>query len=186
MTKLPALCCLCLTLCILFANGAAAEPADAWIVREGYFCTVSIRSDVDRDALNQKIDTYRVDFGLTEKPDMRGQGAQDEIAYKLDLIFSKVQELLDMRPAKIHTAVKIYRLKEEVEGVYAEIFWENGTYAAFYTFKLNTLFACEEAISAQVLAHEMAHCIIDHYFGMPPPKKIAELIAQYAELHLKE
>ena len=53
-------------------------------------------------------------------------------------------------------------------------------------FKINTLFTSEEKVSANVLAHEIAHCIVDHYFSVIPPTKVAEMIAQYADAHIRD
>jgi len=97
-----------------------------------------------------------------------------------------VQELLDMRPNKLRMDARIYRTRQDIDTVYMEIFNEQNKFIAFYVFKLNTFYGCEEKISAAVLAHEMAHCVIDRYFEVTPPKKIGEMIAHYAELHLRE
>lgn len=182
-----------LLFCILPILGAYAQLTDAAVTDEGewkitktYFCTIYFRYDVDIDALNKKIDTYRVDYGLSAKPERLGENAEDEVAYKFDLIFSKVQELLDMRPKDIHLKAKIYRDQNDLDKVYMEIFNEENKFIAFYVFKLNTLFATEKKISANVLAHEIAHCIVDHYFSVIPPKKVAEMLAQYADLHLRD
>jgi STE24 endopeptidase len=35
-----------------------------------------------------------------------------------------------------------------------------------------------------VIAHEMGHAAIDHYFAIKPPEKIAEMLAQYVDMHL--
>lgn len=184
------ICAIYFKICVIFfllPSVSHAQPIiDEWVVTKGYFCTLYIRNDVNIEDLNKKIDTYRVDFGLAEKPPPFSQKPEDGILYKFDLIFLKVQELLDMRPNKIHLDVKIYRTKNEIDKVYVEIYNEDGKYIAFYIFKLNTLYACEERISESVIAHEIAHCIIDHHFTIPPPQKIGEMIAHYAELHLQE
>lgn len=172
---------------ILFSSSSSrAEIIGDWIMTKGHFCTLYINQNVDIAALNRRINTYNVDFGLTEKPAHLGREPEAEVLYKFDLVFLKVRELLDMRPPKIRLNVKIYKNKEEIDTVYLEIFNEKNQFIAFYIFTLNTLFACEEKISASVVAHEIAHCIIDHHFTVPPPKKIAEMIAHYAELHLRE
>lgn len=164
---------------------ATAQAVMDWVITEGYFCTLYMKPDVNIERLNRKIDTYGVDFGLTVKPVYQGSGPEEELSYKFDLIFLKVQEILDMRPPQIRVDVKIYRTREEVYTVYAEIFNETGELVAFYMFTINTLFACAERISAPLIAHEMAHCIVDHHFKVPPPEKIAEMIAHYAQLNLR-
>lgn len=182
-----------LLFCFLPILSVYAQVSDAqfsdereWLITKSYFCTIYFRYDVNIAALNKKIDTYRVDYGLTVKPSRAGEGIEEEIAYKLDLIFLKVQELLDMRPKDISLNVKIYRDKNDLDKIYMEIFNEENKFIAFYVFKLNTLFANEKDISANVLAHEIAHCIVDNYFSVIPPQKVAEMLAQYADLHLRD
>ncbi|MCX5715609.1 MAG: hypothetical protein NTV07_01865 [Candidatus Omnitrophica bacterium] len=168
------------------AGLAYGQSAESWIVTKGYFCTLYIKDDVNIADLNNKIDTYRVDYGLTEKPKLTGQKPEDEILYKFDVIFLKVQELLDMRPPNMHPDIRIYRTKEEIDKVYVEICNEEGKFIAFYIFNLNTLYACEERVSESVIAHEIAHCVLDHHFNVAPPQKIGEMLAHYVELNLKE
>lgn len=182
-----------LFLCLLPMVGAYAQITDVplpedheWTIAKSYFCTIYFKYDVNIDALNKRIDTYRVDYGLTTKPERLGENVEDVVAYKFDLIFLKVEELLDMRPKDIHLKAKIYRDQNDLDKIYMEIFNEQNKFIAFYVFKLNTLFANEQKISANVLAHEIAHCIVDHYFSVIPPKKIAEMLAQYADLHLRD
>jgi len=41
-------------------------------------------------------------------------------------------------------------------------------------------------LNENILAHEMGHCIIDHYFVILPPRKIQEMLAVYVDIHLQE
>ena len=98
----------------------------------------------------------------------------------------KVREILDMRPKDLHLNVRIYKGQKDLDRVYVEIFSEEKGFIAYYVFKVNTLFASEEKISANILAHEIAHCVVDHYFSVTPPTKVAEMIAQYADAHIRD
>jgi hypothetical protein len=157
-----------------------------WTVIDSAFCTIYLKDKVDARKVSNKIDTYRIDYGLSERPVRSGNSANDDVAYKFDLIFFKVQELLDMRPKDLHLNVRIYKGQSDLDRVYMEIFDQQNKFVAFYIFKLNSLFATEEKISANIMAHEIAHCIVDHYFSVTPPTKVAEMIAQYADLHLRD
>jgi len=169
-------------------GAAAAELSsdEGWTITKSIFCTLYFRYDVDIDTVNNWLDTYKVDYGLLEKPPRPGESANDRIAYKFDLIFYKVQELLDMRPKDLHLNVRIYRHQEDLDRVYLEIFDQENRFIAYYVFKMNTLFASEAKMSANVMAHEIAHCVVDHYFSVIPPQKVAEMIAQYADAHLRD
>jgi hypothetical protein len=37
-----------------------------------------------------------------------------------------------------------------------------------------------------MLAHELAHAIVDHYLLVRPPRPTAEIIARYVDSHLKK
>ncbi len=157
-----------------------------WTSVNSTYCNVFFKDGVDLSSVNDRIDTYKIDYGLTEKPARAGNDAKDEIAYKFDLIFSKVQEILDMRPNDLHLNVRIYKGQDDLNRIYVEIFSQDNKFIAYYVFKINTLFASEEKLSANVLAHEIAHCVVDHYFSVTPPTKVAEMIAQYADAHLRD
>ena len=47
-------------------------------------------------------------------------------------------------------------------------------------------FIVESQLNENILVHEMAHCIIDHYFVILPPRKIQEMLAVYVYMHLKD
>ncbi len=69
-----------------------------WTSVNSLYCTIFFKDGVDLTAVNDRLDTYKIDYGLTEKPARGGNDTKDDIAYKFDLIFFKVQEILDMRP----------------------------------------------------------------------------------------
>ena len=108
------------------------------------------------------------------------------ISDKIDAIFNRAEEILDMYPAKIHVSINIYKTQKELNEVYEGFFHEPNTAPSFYIYKTNAIYTVESAINENILAHEMAHCIIDHYFVILPPKKIQEMLAVYVDVHLKD
>jgi len=91
-----------------------------------------------------------------------------------------------MYPSKIHIRVNIYRDDRGLDAAYEDLFNEPNTARSFYVYKTNILYTTQDAITENILAHEMAHCVIDHYFVILPPKKIQEMLAVYADIHLKD
>jgi hypothetical protein len=41
-------------------------------------------------------------------------------------------------------------------------------------------------VKLRVIAHEIGHVVVDHYFDVPPPVKIHEVLAQFAETHISD
>ena len=151
------------------------------------FCTVFYNDDVDLHKINRRINLRFSDFysprTYKEKVDF---SIEDILSEKFDAIFVRVQDILDMYPSKIHVAINIYKTREELDAVYERIFDGPNTAVSFYVYKTNTIYTLENEVTENILAHEMAHCIIDHYFVILPPRKIQEMLAVYADMHLKD
>lgn len=151
------------------------------------FCTVFYENDVDLKKVNMRLNLGFAKFyspmGYKEK---QGDSADGAISYKFDAIFNRAEEILDMYPQKIHVAVNIYKTQEGLDEAYKEFFDESNKAVSFYVYKTNTIYTIESQLNENIVAHEMAHCIIDHYFVILPPVKIQEMLAAYVDMHLKD
>jgi hypothetical protein len=172
---------------ILNVGGNAFSQEENWHVFSTRFCTLFYEGGVDLKLVNRRINLRFCDFysprRYIEKVDL---SVEDPLSEKFDAIFNRVEEILDMHPSKIHVTINIYKTKTALDAVYEDIFHEQNTASSFYVYKTNTIYTVENVIDEGILAHEMAHCIIDHYFVILPPRKIQEMLAVYADMHLKD
>jgi hypothetical protein len=175
-----------LTLLFIITDRAYSQEG-GWQVFSSRFCTVFYEDGVDLDIVNKRINLRFSDFYSPRR--YRGSAdltAEDVLSDKFDAIFTRVEDILDMYPSKIHVTINIYKTRKALDEVYEEIFNVPNTADSFYIYKTNTIYTIEGAIREGILAHEMAHCIIDHYFVILPPRKIQEMLAVYADIHLKD
>ncbi|MBI5050253.1 MAG: hypothetical protein HZC11_05095 [Nitrospirae bacterium] len=151
------------------------------------FCTVFYYDDVDLKRVNRHLNLVFSNFysprNYKENP---GTSIEDMISDKFDAIFNRAEEILDMYPSKIHVAINIYKKQEDMDKVYEEFFNGPNKAVSFYIYKTNTIYTIESQLNENILSHEMAHCIIDHYFVILPPRKIQEMLAVYVDVHLKD
>jgi len=151
------------------------------------FCTVFYDNDVDLKRMNRRINLGFSNFYSPRKyGKSSGLSVEDILSDKLDAIFNKAEEILDMYPAKIHVAINVYKTQKDLDKVYEEFFNEPNNAVSFYIYKTNTIYTVEFQLNENILSHEMAHCIIDHYFVILPPRKIQEMLAVYVDVHLKD
>ncbi len=178
--------CLVLLACLLVCRAAwgALEGANSWQRVDSRYCTMWIDSAIQLKKVNRKISTWRI-RPRGEAP-QKDDSIESELAAKCDTIFRRAQEVLDMYPAGIHTTIRIAREREDIEGVHATRYGHGTEAVAFYVFEENTIYAAIDDLSESVLVHEMAHCIIDHYFRVRPPRKIEEMLAMHVDAHLRE
>ena len=190
---------------LLFAQELPVDESQIeWSTLETGYITVYYSPDSDLDKMESSL-RRRVSFFSSDEP---GDGApvEDKIRYQLDALFRRSRDILDMRPTDMHLIIKVFKTRKELNDEYSRIFKEDeerpedvesaeGTetlkepredFRSFYINKYNTIYTSEEDISDSVIAHEMAHAIVDHYFAVIPPEKVRELLASYVDLHLAE
>jgi len=181
--------CLILSIaCLIFGSvDSAYSQEKEWDVFSTRFCTVFYEEGVNLKTVQRRINLRFSDFysprRYREKVDL---SMEDILSEKFDAIFGRVEDILDMYPSRVHVTINIYKGRDGLDAAYEEIFNEPNRATSFYIYKTNTIYTTERAISEKILAHEMAHCIIDHYFVILPPRKIQEMLAVYADVHLKD
>ncbi len=183
LTRLHILRCLCLmpflvALTLLVPSGARADDR----ILQSKFCTVHY-SDSDQlekftgkiraGALNRTLNKFLV--GNV------GDSNQSELGEFLDGLFKRVQLVLDMPMSGLRVEIQLHRNVREVREVYTQLTGQSSDAPAFYWKKNNTIHIQAENLTVGMLAHEMGHAILDHYFAVQPPTKIAEMLCQYVD-----
>nr|MBU1328619.1 hypothetical protein [Candidatus Omnitrophota bacterium] len=174
-------------ICLFISAKSVYSQEENRSVFSSKFCTVFYDNDVDLKKMNRRI---RLGFSNFYSPRKYGESSglsmEDILSDKLDAIFNKAEEILDMYPAKIHVAINVYKTQKDLDKVYEEFFNEPNKAISFYIYKTNTIYTIETQLNENILSHEMAHCIIDHYFVILPPRKVQEMLAVYVDVHLKD
>ena len=164
---------------------ADAETDGQWHILETKHTEVRYHSPKDLKNFNEKIDYSSGLLGIKEIFSKKSSDdLTTKIQLKIDAVYERVQEILDMRKLMEKVTVNIYHNKKELHLAYYEIFKKSCPFRAWYIYELNTIFVRADDIHEGMLAHEMAHSIIDHYLSVRPPKATAEILARYVDGHL--
>ena len=160
------------------AHADELEAQAGWRRVDSRHCTVWLDPQVTAEELAHQLKS-RTTGALAALPKIAT--VDEKLAARCDAIFERAQELLDMRPRDLHVTVRVARTPEQIQNVHAERYGFRAKNIAFYISENNTIYATTGQLTPPVLAHEMAHCIIEHYFETRPPRKIEELLAQYVD-----
>ncbi len=120
---------------------------------------------------------------------MQGRKAltiDEEVRNKVDVIVERVESILEMYPRKLRFRIVLLDNAKEVQRVYREMYGRDSMFIAFYSPKKKTVYLSVRDIELTVLAHELAHVIIDSYYNAVTPVKIHEVLAQYVTEHLED
>ncbi len=112
--------------------------------------------------------------------------AGDEIKSKIDVIVERVEAILEMHPKEVKFTVSLLPSEDAVQEIYRRKYGRSVDFISFYSPRDKTIYVSVKDIDMAVLAHEIAHAIIDFYYGISTPSKIHEVLAQYVESHLRD
>jgi len=111
---------------------------------------------------------------------------EDEVLAKVDTIIEKAEMILDMFPDHLHIQIVLLETQSEVAKVYKARYGRKASHIAYYSLSEKTIYISVDNTTLKVLAHEIGHAIIDHYFKVRPPYNVHELMAQFTEKHITD
>jgi len=165
------------------AAHSVANIGEGWSRIETKDFTVYYEEGVDLNAMARRLRKKIFFFGQGPSYD---EGAEKNITYRLDSLFSRASEILDMYPQIPKLKIKIFKNEDELYDVYQKLIGNRGWTKAFYVHFYRTIFTSEETINDSVMAHEIAHAIIDHFYKSVPPPKVSEALASYIDMHVAD
>lgn len=172
-----------------------------WETLKAKYLTVTYENIEDLNLFNEKIDFFAdansfssfLSFLSANQPSgtkLRGTkiertALENKVIQKMDALVEKVQLILDMRKP-ITVIVKLYPDKTALQAAYFNIYKKKREFRAWYIFEYNTIYLNVQDLFAEMLAHEIAHAIVDNYLSVRPPRATAEILARYVGKHLNK
>jgi hypothetical protein len=183
----------------LLATGiltAAAGQATAgkWETLKTKYLTVTYKNIQDLKRFNDNIEFLEdansfSSFLTASQSSGAGPGGgtalENQVIQKTDALVEKVQLILDMRKP-INIRLKLYSDKTALRAAYFNIYKKKTEYRAWYIFEYNTIYLNVQDLFAGMLAHEIAHAVVDNYLAVRPPRATAEILARYVGKHLNK
>jgi len=169
----------------VFAQGGEPVVDNAvWVFTTSNYFIIYYHPDADLEKIKKELDRRPLYFDQAARyGDVSTLG---EICYRLDKLFNRVRETLDVYPKAPKTKIMICKDRPELNEEYFKLIGKRGDVKAFYVHKLNTIYASEDDMEDSVMIHEMAHAVIDHYFPVMMPERAREILASYVDAHLEE
>jgi len=181
---------ICVSLLLLYpygiAQGETSADDIAWQSIETKHTVIHYQTMEDLKKFNKKVVYYSARQGLKSLFSTSADNLTDKLKKKVDALFKRVQEVLDMRKRTNRVIINIYHDKKQLRAAYYEIFKKKCSFRGWYLYERNTIHINVDDLNEGILAHEMAHSIIDHYFAIRPPKATAEILARYVDKHLSD
>lgn len=176
-----------LLLCLFWGPGAAAGQGQESRERqslETLHTVILYGSDDELAAFAGNID-FGPDLrrGFFSRP--RARDLHETARNKVDALFRRVQEILDMSGKMKKITIHCFADRQALDAAFTAIYGRENQVRAWYRYKNNAIYLNVKDLHEGMLAHEMAHAIINHYLVIKPPSATAEILARYVATHLK-
>jgi hypothetical protein len=182
-----------LTALLLFSGESCfaqpdAQPdtqSDGWLSFQTAYLTVYYKPEVNLKRVLGRLSGRGLP-SYSNLPAYTLTGIEAKVAYRLDVVFMRVRDILGMYPGKSEIKIKLYKKRRDIS---SELYYLNQADEAcksFYSYRFNTIYASEQDMTDSVVAHEMAHAVVDNYFSTTPPEKMAEILATNVDARLDD
>ncbi|MFH1577510.1 MAG: hypothetical protein ABIC18_00350 [Candidatus Omnitrophota bacterium] len=148
----------------------------AQVAQSKYFIIYS-QDEADLLKLAQRLN-IRSEYLLLEGASLRQEQLQDSLGIIVDAIFLEASDVLHMYLYKFKGNIRICQNQEELKRFFGEFSHGKLNAPAFYAQSTDSIYVNPQKINPQILAYEIAHIIIAHYFAVLPPKEVREILAK--------
>jgi len=155
---------------------------------EGRYFTVYYFSEMDISKLTQQLNITTADKILAGKSVGKEISSEEPLAGMVDILYGLVGDIIDMHIYDFKGSIKICQDQVKLNAIYKKFFGKDlpSYVVSFYVNDTSTIYISGEDFRREVLGHEIAHAIINHYFVISPPIKVQEILAKYVEYQLRK
>lgn len=166
------------------AGSSVRDGFSASRVLHSQYFTIYVEEGGDLQSLAMKLAVPPSVKAIIKNP-LPFSDASD-FSYQLDTLFLAVSEIMEIHLKKFKGQIKICKNAESLSRVASNLFGSPIQPRAFYVVALDILYVDAESVTLNVLGHELSHAIQTHYFVVPTPEKIQEVLAGFVEYELRK
>lgn len=150
-----------------------------------YF-TVYYTAECDLSQLAERLRADKLLHIDIFTPGSAPEGMEAIISELFDSLYLEVSDIIDIHMYSFEGTIKILSGRRELGRVLSAYFKKVPNVPSFYSHANNTLYLSWPDLTLGMLAHEMAHAIISHYFVVPPSAKVQEILSGYVEYSIRK
>jgi hypothetical protein len=164
-----------------YAEGVNDGFETARTIESRYF-TIFIESGVDLEELTMKLSVPVSIKAIIREPVSDSYNLPDQ----LDIFYLAVSEIMDTRLKDFKCKLKICRSASSLSDIAKRLFGRKIQPGGFYVYAIDTLYVDAQNVTINIFGHELSHAVQNHYFVVPPPETIQEVLAGYVEYQLRK
>ena len=162
----------------VYAQGTGSQIAG------GTYFTVYAEGRGDAYAVLSKIDANFLVYssGGAQVND----NVSDILAKTLDGLYQEVSDILDIHIYSFKGKIQVLPDQRSLSSYFKRTYGFDFEERSLYYFEKDIIYISLADMTVGMLGHEIAHAIISHFFVVPPPAKVQEVLCGYVEYSLRK
>ena len=174
-------------LCFWSSESLANKHHGMPIMAEGEYFSIYAKKNIGIIEILSKIDFDYLPYTKNSTNNYEEDIKLSNILSKtLDALFLEVSDILDTHIYGLNGNIVVLNRQKDVANIFKMQFDIEMSERAFYSHEEGTIYISFEDLTLGMLGHEMAHAIISHFFIVPPPPTIQEVLCGYVEFKLRK
>lgn len=168
----------------VFIQGAAADES----LKSRYF-NVDIDGGIGMVELLERLNAsyfLRMKTAFPDASEASRAGADAMLRDVLDAMYLEISDILDIHMYSFSIDLEIVRDEGRLAEVLKGYTGSEVKTPSFYMYDKNRIFISYADLTAGMLSHEIAHAIVSHYFVVPPPERVQEVLSGYVEYSIRK
>jgi hypothetical protein len=173
---------LCAALLIVLLAPVSATAGSLRHYR-GTYTEIYYTKDSDLRTLDRRVSIRWLKIG-SKPAGIEEMSLPGIVTKKFDVIRMNVERILDMYPRGSLVVFNVLSYQKEVEDILWQKFGNRNSYIAFYSRRDKNIYLAAEKADTKIVAHELAHAVVDLKLGSAVPETVHEILAKYVDAHL--
>jgi hypothetical protein len=149
----------------------------------GIYTEIFYTEDSDLRKLDRRVSIRWLKLG-SKPAGIKEMSLPGAVTKKFDVIRMNVERILDMYPRGSLVGFNVLGGQKDVEDVLWQKFGNKNSYSAFYSRRDKNIYLAAEKANTKIVAHELAHAVVDLKLGAAVPQTVHEILAKYVDAHL--
>lgn len=169
---------------MFFLCGGAYAQGTGVLIAEGTYLSAYADGGNDAYAVLGKLDPNSLIYA--SEAAQVNYNAGDILAKTLDGLYQEVSDILDIHIKDFKGTIQVVPDSQSLSDYFKMAYNIDFNELSIYYFQEDIIYVSFADLTVGMLGHEIAHAIISHFFVVPPPAKIQDVLCGYVENALRK
>lgn len=176
---------ICIAVLVIYSPLSFAQSHKFPLIARSEYFSIYGPASIDVDELLFKLN-YNYFLQVDSLLGGVSQSPEHILVKTMDALYLEVSDALGIHVYSFHGSIEFHPDRSSLNDAFRRYFDEDFGERSFYLHEQETIYVSFPDLTLGMIGHEIAHAIQSHYFIVPPPVKVQEILSGYVEYSLRK